>query len=120
MPVFAGLMGIALFSSLGLPGLNGFVGEFLIFKGSFPLATWATSIAALGLLATAIFILGVIQRVFSGPLNAKWAAMSDLTTGERMALAPAIGLLFLLGLYPQLVLGAINSTAMAMVQHLRF
>jgi NADH-quinone oxidoreductase subunit M len=120
MPVFAGMMGIALFSSLGLPGLNGFVGEFLIFKGSFPLATWATSIAALGLLATAIFILGVIQRVFSGPLNAKWIAMSDLTTGERMALAPAIGLLFLLGLYPQLVLGAINSTAMEMVQHLRF
>jgi NADH-quinone oxidoreductase subunit M len=120
MPVFAGMMGIALFSSLGLPGLNGFVGEFLIFKGSFPLATWATSIAALGLLATAIFILGVIQRVFSGSLNAKWIAMSDLTTGERMALAPAIGLLFLLGLYPQLVLGAINSTAMEMVQHLRF
>ena len=40
-PVFCGLMGIALFSSLGLPGLNGFVGEFLIFKGAFPLATWA-------------------------------------------------------------------------------
>ena len=44
-PVFTGLMGIALFSSLGLPGLNGFVGEFLIFKGSFPLVTWATSIS---------------------------------------------------------------------------
>ena len=41
-PVFTGLMGIALFSSLGLPGLNGFIGEFLIFKGSFPLVTWAT------------------------------------------------------------------------------
>jgi NADH-quinone oxidoreductase subunit M len=120
MPVFAGMMGIALFSSLGLPGLNGFVGEFLIFKGSFPLATWATSIAVLGLLATAIFILGAIQRVFSGPLNERWAAMPDLTTGERMALAPAIGLMFFLGLYPQAVLGAINSTAMAMVEHLRF
>jgi NADH-quinone oxidoreductase subunit M len=120
MPVFAGLMGIALFSSLGLPGLNGFVGEFLIFKGSFPLVTWATSISVLGLLATAIFILGVIQRVFSGPLNEKCAVMSDLTTSERIALAPAIALMFLLGLYPQLVLGAINSTAIAMVRHLRF
>ena len=66
-------MGIALFSSLGLPGLNGFVGEFLIFKGSFPLVSWATSISLLGLLATAIFILGILQRVFSGPLNEKWA-----------------------------------------------
>jgi NADH-quinone oxidoreductase subunit M len=120
MPVFAGLMGIALFSSLGLPGLNGFVGEFLIFKGSFPLAAWATSLAVLGLLATAIFILGAIQRVFSGPLNERWIAMPDLSTGERVALAPAIGLLFLLGLYPQLVLGTINRTAMTMVEHLRF
>ena len=50
-PVFCGLMGIALFSSLGLPGLNGFVGEFLIFRGTFPLATWAASLAVIGLLA---------------------------------------------------------------------
>ena len=56
-PVFAGLMGIALFSSLGLPGLNGFLGEFLIFKGAFPLVSWATSLSVLGLLITAIFLL---------------------------------------------------------------
>jgi len=48
VPVFAGLMGIALFSSLGLPGLNGFVGEFLIFKGVFPLAPWAAALSTLG------------------------------------------------------------------------
>jgi NADH-quinone oxidoreductase subunit M len=120
MPVFAGLMGIALFSSLGLPGLNGFPGEFLIFKGSFPLVPWATSLAVLGLLVTAIFILGVIQRVFSGPLNERWATMPDLTTAERVALAPAITLLFALGLYPQLILGVINSTAIQLVQHLNF
>ena len=119
-PVFAGLMGIALFSSLGLPGLNGFIGEFLIFKGSFPLVSWATSISVLGLLATALFMLGILQRVFSGPLNEKWISLPDLTTGERLALAPAIGLMFALGLYPQLVLGVINSTVMQMVQHLRF
>ena len=55
VPVFTGLMGIALFSSLGLPGLNGFVGEFLIFKGVFPLAPWAAALSTLGLLVTAIF-----------------------------------------------------------------
>jgi NADH-quinone oxidoreductase subunit M len=119
-PVFTGLMGIALFSSLGLPGLNGFIGEFLIFKGSFPLATWATSLAVIGLLGTAIFILGIIQRVFSGPLNEKWVSFPDLTTGERLALAPAIGLMFAIGLYPQLILGVINSTAIQMVNHLKF
>jgi len=119
-PVFTGLMGIALFSTLGLPGLNGFIGEFLIFKGSFPLATWATSLSVLGLLATAIFILGILQRVFSGPLNERWACLPDLTTGERLALAPAILLMFVLGLYPQAMLGAINSTVMQAVQHLQF
>jgi NADH-quinone oxidoreductase subunit M len=119
-PVFAGLMGITLFSTLGLPGLNGFIGEFLIFKGSFPLVTWATSLAALGLLVTAIFVLGILQRVFSGPLNQRWVSLPDLTTGERMSLAPAIGLMFVLGLYPQLILGVVNNTAIMMVQHLRF
>jgi len=120
VPVFCGLMGIALFSSLGLPGLNGFVGEFLIFKGTFPLATWPASVSVLGLLLTAIFILTILQRVFSGPLNERWSQMPDLTMGERLALLPAIALMFVLGLYPQSVLGVINSTAMQMVQQLRF
>jgi len=119
-PVFAGLMGISLFSSLGLPGLNGFIGEFLIFKGTFPLATWASSLAVIGLLTTAIFILGFIQRVFSGPLNQRWASLSDLSTGERVALAPVIGLMFTLGFYPQLILGAVNSTVIQLVQNLKF
>ena len=120
VPVFSGLMGIALFSSLGLPGLNGFIGEFLIFKGSFPLVPRASSLAVIGLLVTALFILGMIQRVFSGPLNEKWISFPDLTTGERLALVPAIGLMFALGFYPQLILGVINSTVIQMVQHLKF
>jgi len=119
-PVFTGLMGIALFSSLGLPGLNGFIGEFLIFKGSFPLVTWATSLAVIGLLITAIFVLGILQRVFSGPLNQRWISLPDLTMGERLALAPAIGLMFALGLYPQFVLGVVNNTVIQMVQHIKF
>jgi len=119
-PVFCGMMGIALFSSLGLPGLNGFVGEFLIFKGAFPLAIAPTSVSVLGLLLTAIFILTILQRVFSGPLNSKWAGMHDLTVSERLALAPPLVLMFVLGVYPQLVLGFTNSTVMQFVRHLRF
>jgi NADH-quinone oxidoreductase subunit M len=119
IPVFTGLMGIALFSSLGLPGLNGFIGEFLIFKGSFPLVTWATATSVIGLLLTAVFILGILQRVFYGPLGEKWVHLPDLTLGERLALAPAIGLMFALGLYPQLVLGVVNHTAIQMALNLR-
>jgi NADH-quinone oxidoreductase subunit M len=119
-PIFTGLMGIALFSSLGLPGLNGFIGEFLIFKSSFPLVTWAAALSVIGLMVTALVILGVLQKVFSGPLNERWVAFPDLSMGERFALAPAIALMFVLGLYPQLVLGVVNSTVIQMVQQLKF
>lgn len=119
-PVFCGLMGIALFASLGLPGLNGFVGEFLIFKGAFPLATWATALSTLGLLLTAVFILTILQRVFNGPLNRNWSELPDLTFAERAAVLPAIALMFLLGIFPQAVLGVINPTVVQMTQYLRF
>ncbi|MGN6643979.1 MAG: proton-conducting transporter transmembrane domain-containing protein, partial [Verrucomicrobiota bacterium] len=119
-PVFCGLIGIALFSSLGLPGLNGFIGEFLIFKGAFPLAMCSASISVIGLLVTAIFILTILQRVFNGPLNERWAKFPDLTLSERVLLALPIALMFAIGLYPQLVLGIINSTVLQMVKQLPF
>jgi NADH-quinone oxidoreductase subunit M len=119
-PVFCGLMGIALFSSLGLPGLNGFIGEFLIFKGAFPLATWATTLSVLGLLVTAIFILTILQRVFHGPLNDKWSHLPDLSATEQVLIAPALALMLALGIYPQALLGVVNGTVIQMVQHLRF
>jgi NADH-quinone oxidoreductase subunit M len=119
-PVYAGLMGIAIFSSLGLPGLNGFIGEFLIFKGVFPLATWAAALSVLGLLVTAIFLLTLVQRVFNGPLNEKWSKLPDLTLMERAMVVPAIGLMFLLGLWPQILLGSINATVVQMAQSFAF
>lgn len=119
-PIFCGLMGIAMFSSLGLPGLNSFVGEFLIFKGVFPLAPWAAGIAVLGLLVTAIFILTILQRVFHGPVNDKWLKFPDLTPREIGMLAIPITLMFVLGLWPQLILGVVNSTAVQMVEQLKF
>lgn len=119
-PVFCGLMGIALFSALGLPGLNGFPGEFLIFKGTFPLATWATALAMIGLLITAVFLLIMLERVFFGPVNDRWQAFPDLSTGERLALFPALALMFVLGFYPQLIVGTVNSTVMQLISQLRF
>ncbi|MFP5226967.1 MAG: NuoM family protein [Acidobacteriota bacterium] len=120
VPVFSGLMGIAIFASLGLPGLNGFPSEFLIFKGAFPLAPRTSSFAVLGLLMTAVFLLTVIQKVFSGPVNPKWAKMPDLTATERWALAPIIALMLVLGLYPQLITGVVHGTVMQLVTGMRF
>ncbi|HTV04399.1 MAG TPA: NADH-quinone oxidoreductase subunit M [Acidobacteriaceae bacterium] len=117
-PVFCGLMGIAVFSSLGLPGLNGFPGEFLIFKGAFSLATWATALSVIGLLITAVFLLVILERVFYGPVSERWAGLRDLSTGERLALAPAVALMFVLGFYPQLIVGVVNSTVIQLVSQL--
>jgi NADH-quinone oxidoreductase subunit M len=108
-PVFCGLMGIAIFASLGLPGLNGFVGEFLIFKGTFALTAWAAAWSVIGLLVTAIFLLTLIQRVFNGPLNEKWRALTDLAWSERAMVVPAIALI-----------GKINETVLHLVQQLKF
>jgi NADH-quinone oxidoreductase subunit M len=82
--------------------------------------TWATALSAIGLLLTAILILTILQRVFSGPLNTAWARLPDLSLTERLAVMPAIGLMFLVGVYPQVVLGVINSTAVRMAGQLRF
>ncbi|HEY3628007.1 MAG TPA: NADH-quinone oxidoreductase subunit M [Terracidiphilus sp.] len=119
-PVFAGLMGIALFSSLGLPGLNGFIGEFLIFRGVFPLSWLAATVSVLGLLITAVVILTVIQRVFTGPLPERWAKFPDMHSGERIAMAPVIGLMLLIGLLPQLIVDSVNPTVLNLLAHWRF
>ncbi len=119
-PVMAGMMGIALFSSLGLPGLNGFVGEFLIFRGVFPLSWAAATVSILGLLVTAAVILTVIQKVFTGPVPEKWATFPDMHGGERLAMAPVIGLMLLLGLLPQLIVDSVNPTVVNLLAHWRF
>jgi NADH-quinone oxidoreductase subunit M len=108
-PLFAGLCGIAMFSSIGLPGLNGFVGEFLIFRGVFALAPWAAATACLGLLITAVFYLTFWQRVFHGPRSGAAAgAFSDIAGPELAALGSLVALMFLFGIAPQLPVGIFN------------
>ncbi len=115
-PVLCGLMGISLFSSLGLPGLNGFVGEFLIFKGVFSLNGWAAVLALPGLLVTAVFILRILASVFSGPLNPDWRAFPDLSVRERLIVAPAVALMFLIGIFPAPLLNLFNETVIITFQ----
>ncbi len=119
-PVFCGLMGVALFSSLGLPGLNGFISEFLIFKGAFALAPWAAALSLAGLLITAVFILKILQQVFWGPLPERWLRFPDLTSREILVLAPSLGLMLLLGLYPQPVMKVIKLTVVGMVERINW
>src|SRR4051812_17704550 len=87
-PLLCAWMSVAMFSSLGLPGLNGFIGEFLIFKGAFALAPWPTALATLGLLFTAIVFLRAMQSLFSGPLATSCNALPDLQPNEKWVVVP--------------------------------
>lgn len=118
-PILAGLMGIALFASLGLPGLNGFPAEFLIFKGVFTLSNWAAMVAAIGLFVTATYVLRLIHHVFNGPLSDHQAAAGDLRFSERIVVAPAVLLMFALGFFPQILISIFNATIVRMVEGLR-
>jgi len=117
-PIFAGLCGISLFSSLGLPGLNGFVGEFLVFRGVFGLAPWAAALGCLGLLATALFLLTFWQRVFHGPrAGAAAGDFADLTPLELAPLIPLVALMILFGVLPQILIGLYNPLIAAWTGH---
>jgi NADH-quinone oxidoreductase subunit M len=108
-PIFAGFCGIAMFSSLGLPGLNGFVGEFLIFRGVFGFDPWVAAIACVGLLVTAIFLLTFYQRVFHGPKGqVATAGFRDLSAFELTTMIPIIILMFVVGIVPQVLVTFFN------------
>ncbi len=117
-PLFCAFMGISLFASLGLPGLNGFVGEFLIFRGVFPLAPWAAVLALPGLLITAVFILTFMQKVFSGPLNSGCESMADLDASERNSMVLPVVLMFALGVFPGFIIHAVNPTVLKLIEGL--
>jgi NADH-quinone oxidoreductase subunit M len=109
-PLLCGWMSVAMFSSLGLPGLNGFIGEFLIFKGAFAITAWATAIAVLGLLVTAIVFVRAMQSLFSGPLAESCSAFPDLLRGEKLVVVPVTLLMFAIGIAPQFVFNIFNTT----------
>ena len=115
-PLLCGWMSVAMFSSLGLPGLNGFVGEFLIFKGSFALAPIFTAVAVLGLLFTAIVLLGAIRALFSGPLDENGRALPELTRAEMLVIIPVTLLMFTIGLAPQFAFNLFNTTVAQMAR----
>ena len=115
-PLLCGWMSVAMFSSLGLPALNGFIGEFLIFKGSFSLAPWPTALATLGLLFTAIVFLRAMQALFSGPLAPSCSAFPDLQRSEKWIVVPVTLLMFALGIAPQFVFNIFNTTVIQMAR----
>jgi NADH-quinone oxidoreductase subunit M len=102
LPIFSGLLLLVTFSSIGLPGLNGFVGEFLILLGAFSVSPGWTAAAATGMILGAIYMLWMFRRVIFGPLaNPENQKLKDLDGRELLVLAPVVALIILMGVYPQ-------------------
>jgi NADH-quinone oxidoreductase subunit M len=115
-PLLCGWMSVAMFSSLGLPGLNGFIGEFLIFKGAFAITAWFTAIAVIGLLVTAIVFVRAMQSLFSGPLAESCSVFPDLLRGEKFVVVPVTLLMFAIGIAPQFMFNIFNTTVVHMAR----
>ena len=116
-PVYAGVFTVMMLSSIGVPGLNGFVGEFLILIGSFETRRWWTIIAATGVILAALYLLWAYQRVFHGPPAAADRTTPDLRRGELATLAPFVVAAVALGVYPKPLLDAVEPAADKLLAH---
>jgi NADH-quinone oxidoreductase subunit M len=103
--------------SIGLPGLSGFVSEYLVLIGTFAVHAWWATFAALGVIGAALYWLWAYQRVFQGEASAENAAISDLGTRERLILVPVVLLIVALGVFPKPVIDMIQPSVHQLIVH---
>jgi NADH-quinone oxidoreductase subunit M len=116
LPIYTAVFLVTTLSSVGLPGLNGFVGEFLILLGGFeaPSNRILTAIGATGVILGAAYMLWMFQRVFQGPLdNPENQRLTDMTPREFAVMAPLVVLMFVLGIFPNLFLRQFDQSTRA-------
>jgi NADH-quinone oxidoreductase subunit M len=116
-PVMAALFTVVMMASIGLPGLSGFVSEFLILVGTFSTHAWWGAIAATGVIAAAAYLLWAYQRVFQGQATGVNAEIPDATTYERWVLVPVVVLLVALGVFPHPLLDQITPSVQHLLHH---
>ncbi len=110
MPKYGAILIFCSMGSLGLPGLAGFVSEFMVTRGSWSAFTLLTVLSMAGLLVTGIYILKALQKVLHGPLGEEWHhhPLTDISIPEIVAVAPLMIAMLVLGIFPSLVLNLIN------------
>jgi NADH-quinone oxidoreductase subunit M len=116
-PVMAGVFTVVMMASIGVPGLNGFVSEFLVLSGTFITHRWWAVVAVLGVIVAAIYLLWAYQQVFHGPPREADEKTRDLGLLERAVMAPLIILIVFLGVYPKPVLDRINPSVNQLIAH---
>jgi len=116
-PVFAGVFTLVMLASIGLPGLNGFPGEFLVLLGTFVAhPVWAV-VAASGVIFAALYLLWAYQRVFHGEPDEANATFPDLTLAEKFVMVPLILLIIGLGIYPKPLVDRMEPAVRALIVH---
>ncbi|MFN2142266.1 MAG: NuoM family protein [Candidatus Promineifilaceae bacterium] len=110
MQVYGGILIFTAMASLGLPGLNGFVSEFLVAAGSWNIFTWQLALSMLGLIMTGAYILKSIGYTLHGPMKEEWRGLPQMTIREHLVIWPLMALMLSLGVWPQWVLVFINDT----------
>ncbi len=116
-PIFAAAFTVVMLSSIGVPGLNGFVGEFLVLIGSFQTARWWTIIATTGVILAALYLLWAYQRVFHGEPDESNATFAELKAREGLVLLVFIGIIGFTGLYPKPMLERIEPSVDRLIEH---
>jgi NADH-quinone oxidoreductase subunit M len=118
VPIYGGILIFTSMASLGLPALNGFVSEFLVVRGAYPVLTPYTVVSMLGLLFTGAYILKGIKKVLHGPLNEHWAhgehKLTEINTREILVMAPLMALILVIGVWPAWILNVINKAVLAL------
>jgi NADH-quinone oxidoreductase subunit M len=116
IPAFSALFLVVVLSSLGLPGLNGFVGEFLVLVGAFQVSRWATALATTGIIFAAVYLLWMYQRVVFGEVTHEAnRRLADLTPREWALLVPVLVLIVWIGVYPAAFTGKTEATIAALL-----
>jgi len=115
MPKYAGVMTIAFFAALGLPGLSGFISEAFSFLGAFQAFRWITIASAIGIVLTAGYMLWTLQRLFLGTLPDKWKTLPDINGREMFTLVPLAVIVIFLGIYPSPAINLMSTSVNALV-----
>jgi NADH-quinone oxidoreductase subunit M len=117
-PVLAGVFTVVMFASVGLPGLNGFPGEFLVLIGSFLTYRWWAVVAATGVILAALYLLWAYQRSFHGEPDEDNVGIADMNWREGLVMAPLLALIVFLGVYPKPMLERVEPAVDRLIAHI--
>ncbi|MFH1824046.1 MAG: NADH-quinone oxidoreductase subunit M [Candidatus Firestonebacteria bacterium] len=115
VPVYTGMMIVSCLASLGLPGLAGFISEFMCLSGGFTVFKLITIISISGIVITAAYFLIMIQKIFLGPLNERWKDLRDMDKRELISIIPLTFLMILLGIIPSLIINLSGPTVTKLI-----